>query len=126
MTTQDNGDWRDRAACRDQDVELFFPVSEQGPGARQVAEAKAVCARCPVQSVCLADSVDRGIEFGVFGGMTETERRPLLRERSGRSVEVAAPVRRPVMGPSQQDIAKHATRSKHNRVHRRPIVGVPQ
>lgn len=72
-------DWRESAACRDEDPELFFPVSEMGPGARQVAEAKAVCARCPARQDCLDYAVDNALDHGVFGGMTDRERRQLVR-----------------------------------------------
>jgi WhiB family transcriptional regulator, redox-sensing transcriptional regulator len=72
-------DWRHEAACRDEDPELFFPVSEMGPVARQVSEAKAVCARCPVANACLDYALDNALDFGIFGGTTETERRSLLR-----------------------------------------------
>jgi len=72
-------DWRHRAACRDEDPELFFPISEMGPGARQLDEAKAVCARCPVRTQCLNYAVDNGLDHGVFGGTTERERRELVR-----------------------------------------------
>ena len=44
--------------------------------------AKAVCLACPVRTECLADALDNRIEFGVWGGMTERERRQLLRQRS--------------------------------------------
>ncbi|MEU9689238.1 WhiB family transcriptional regulator [Amycolatopsis japonica] len=67
------------AACRGEDPELFFPVTETGPGARQAARAKAVCARCPVVSACLAYAVDNGLAHGVFGGLTGSERRQLIR-----------------------------------------------
>jgi WhiB family redox-sensing transcriptional regulator len=76
----DATDWRHRAACRDEDPELFFPVSDMGPGARQVAQAKAVCARCPVRSQCLDYALDNALDYGVFGGTTERERRNLSRE----------------------------------------------
>lgn len=72
-------DWRDRAACRDTDPELFFPISEIGPGARQAARAKAVCAGCPVRQRCLDFALDNGLDHGVFGGTTERERRELIR-----------------------------------------------
>jgi len=39
-------DWRHRAACRDEDPELFFPVGNSGPALLQISEAKAVCRRC--------------------------------------------------------------------------------
>ncbi|NIH79293.1 WhiB family transcriptional regulator [Amycolatopsis viridis] len=74
-------DWRTSAACRDEDPELFFPVSEMGPGARQVARAKAVCASCPVRAECLAYALDAGLDNGIFGGTTEQERRSLVRSR---------------------------------------------
>jgi WhiB family redox-sensing transcriptional regulator len=68
-------DWPSQAACRDEDPELFFPVSEMGPGARQAAQAKAVCARCPVRAECLEYALDNGLDHGIFGGLTERERR---------------------------------------------------
>lgn len=43
--------------------------------------AKAVCTGCPVRTECLADALDNRVEFGVWGGMTERERRALLRRR---------------------------------------------
>jgi WhiB family transcriptional regulator, redox-sensing transcriptional regulator len=77
-------DWRQRAACRDQDPELFFPVSEIGPGAHQTDQAKAVCGRCPVRTACLEYALDNGLDHGIFGGTTETERRTLRRARTTR------------------------------------------
>lgn len=71
--------WSDLAACKDEEPELFFPVSEVGPGARQTAQAKAVCARCPVRSECLGYALDNGLDYGVFGGATADERRRLTR-----------------------------------------------
>lgn len=72
-------DWRHRAACRDEDPELFFPLTDLGPGARQTADAKAVCARCPVREQCLRYALDNGLDHGVFGGTSERERRTLTR-----------------------------------------------
>ena len=74
-----NYDWRHHAACRDEDPELFFPLSEIGPGARQVDRAKAICGRCPVRAQCLEYAIDNGLDHGIFGGTTETERRTLRR-----------------------------------------------
>ena len=46
-------DWRHRAACRDEDPELFFPIGNTGPALLQIEEAKAVCRRCAVmESAC--------------------------------------------------------------------------
>ena len=72
-------DWREHAACRDADPELFFPVSDMGPGARQVTQAKAVCAGCPVRTRCLDYAMDNALDHGIFGGTTECERRDLTR-----------------------------------------------
>lgn len=84
MTTsgqpQDLG-WVDDAACRDEDPELFFPVSDMGPGSQQAAQAKAVCARCPVRDRCLSYALDNGLDFGIFGGLTQEERREFARRR---------------------------------------------
>lgn len=72
-------DWRHRAICRDEDAELFFPVGTSGPALLQIAEAKTVCRRCPVVSECLAWALDSGQDAGVWGGMSEDERRALKR-----------------------------------------------
>ena len=68
-------DWTRFAACRDTDPDQLFVT-----GAAQ-HEAKAVCKGCPVRAQCLADALDNRVEFGVWGGMTERERRALLRRR---------------------------------------------
>ncbi|PXY25939.1 transcription factor WhiB [Prauserella sp. PE36] len=72
-------EWSERAACRDEDPELFFPVSDMGPGAQQTAQAKAICARCPVRAECLRYALESGLDYGIFGGTTERERRALVR-----------------------------------------------
>ena len=61
------------AACRASDPDALFVQ-----GAAQ-NRAKAICLACPVRTECLADALDNRIEFGVWGGMTERERRALLR-----------------------------------------------
>jgi WhiB family redox-sensing transcriptional regulator len=68
-------DWRLSASCRDEDPDgLFVRGAEQ-------RRAKLVCQACPVRTECLAEALDNRIEFGVWGGMTERERRALLRRR---------------------------------------------
>jgi hypothetical protein len=72
-------EWREQAACRGVDPELFFPAAESGPTrTAQVAAAKAVCAGCPVRQECLAEALAR-IPYGICGGLTEHERRMLHR-----------------------------------------------
>ena len=46
--------WRDDAACRDADWDLFFPVGTTGPALRHIDEAKRFCRACPAQTQCLA------------------------------------------------------------------------
>ena len=72
-------DWRNQAACLTQDPELFFSVGTSRPALKRVAEAKKVCAPCPVRLECLQWSVDIGAENGVWGGLGESERRALRR-----------------------------------------------
>jgi len=72
--------WRHDAACKEEDPELFFPVGETGKANRaQIAEAKAVCRRCPVTEQCLLWAFESGQDSGVWGGMSEKERRALKR-----------------------------------------------
>ncbi|MFF0386879.1 WhiB family transcriptional regulator [Streptomyces sp. NPDC004286] len=68
-----------RAACRDEDPELFFPIGETGPALLQEEEAKAVCRRCPLTESCLEGALEREENAGVWGGMSEKERRALQR-----------------------------------------------
>jgi WhiB family redox-sensing transcriptional regulator len=68
-------DWVGSASCRRGDPDALFV---QGAAQRR---AKVVCHGCPVRAECLADALDNRVEFGVWGGMTERERRALLRRR---------------------------------------------
>jgi WhiB family redox-sensing transcriptional regulator len=79
---RDDGYWRRRAACRGKDPELFFPVGSAGPALAQIAEAKKICARCPVLRACLVPAMATGQEYGIWGGLTEDERRRLRRWRA--------------------------------------------
>ena len=84
-------DWPSQAACRSGNPDALFVQ-----GAEQKV-AKRICRNCPVRYECLADALDNRIEFGVWGGMTERERRALLRRHplvsSWREVFEAALVR---------------------------------
>jgi WhiB family transcriptional regulator, redox-sensing transcriptional regulator len=74
-TLDSSQDWTALSACRDADPDELFVT-----GAAQ-NRAKAVCMGCPVRTECLSDALDNRVEFGVWGGMTERERRALLRRR---------------------------------------------
>src|SRR5690242_8005745 len=73
----DADEWRDRAACRDTNPELFFPIGTTGLAIDQIDAARAVCAQCPVMSECLEFALATNQEAGVWGGTTEDERRKL-------------------------------------------------
>jgi WhiB family redox-sensing transcriptional regulator len=72
-------DWRDDAACRDVDPELFFPDGDVKSVRAQVTMAKLTCRRCPVSATCLSWALASGQEAGIWGGLTEAERHRLLR-----------------------------------------------
>ena len=75
-------DWRHEAVCRDEDPELFFPVGNSGPALTQIAKANLVCNRCPVATSCLNWALESGLDAGVWGGLSEEERRALKRRRN--------------------------------------------
>lgn len=72
-----------RAACREEDPELFFPIggADSPIYQQQLAQALAVCHRCPVTRDCLAWALQHGHEHGVFGGLAEEDRDTLHRHR---------------------------------------------
>jgi WhiB family redox-sensing transcriptional regulator len=75
-------DWRESAACRGEDPDLFFPVGTTGPAVAQEREAAAICRRhCPVVQICGQWALATRQEHGVWGGMTEAQRRSILRHR---------------------------------------------
>ena len=67
--------WRQRAACRGVDPDIFYPVSDE-----DAEEAKAVCASCSVRQACLEYSLAAREREGVWGGLTERERRRIVRQ----------------------------------------------
>jgi WhiB family transcriptional regulator, redox-sensing transcriptional regulator len=70
--------WRDRAACRGTDLDLFFP------GRGESAEpARRVCAVCPVRQPCLDYAISHGITHGIWGGLAERDRRALRTRHAG-------------------------------------------
>ena len=68
--------WQDYANCRGADADLFFP--ERGASTRR---AKSICGACDVRTDCLEYAIVNGEKFGIWGGMSERERRRVRRER---------------------------------------------
>jgi len=82
--------WDEEAACRSTDPDVFFPRDDiQGRG-YDVRAAKRVCVGCPVRSQCLEFALTARLEYGVWGGLTETERRSLRRSRQRKARRQAA------------------------------------
>lgn len=71
-----NLSWRQKAACRGVDPEIFYPVSDE-----EAEASKAICAGCPVRQPCLEFALVSREKDGVWGGATERERRRILRQR---------------------------------------------
>ena len=69
--------WQDNGACRGADADLFFP--ERGASTRR---AKQICSECAVQVECLEYAICTGEKFGIWGGMSERERRRIRRQRN--------------------------------------------
>lgn len=84
--------WQQQAACLTTTVEFFEPEApergrvDQRAKAAEEDAAKQVCATCPVRSDCLAWALDAGEDFGIWGGLTAVERRPLRDRRRRKAV----------------------------------------
>ena len=90
-----NSDWQDRALCAQTDPDAFFP--EKGGSTR---EAKRVCRACEVRAECLEYALEHDERFGIWGGLSERERR--------RMEPVTAPVyRQPLPVPARAEAAPH-------------------
>ena len=79
--------WQDAAACRGEDLSLFFGPEDESWPQREMRErrAKQVCAGCPVRTTCLDDAVSRPEKYGTWGGLNEAERTSERRRRLRRA-----------------------------------------
>ena len=73
----EDAEWHDRALCAQTDPEAFFP--EKGGSTR---EAKKICTGCDVRAECLSYALSNDERFGIWGGLSERERRK-LKKRTG-------------------------------------------
>jgi WhiB family transcriptional regulator, redox-sensing transcriptional regulator len=103
-------DWWRSAACREADPELFFPVAAHGPGAGEIARAKAVCAACRVRRQCLQYALATRQVHGVWGGTTEDERQ--LQGRRERELRDRGERRR----PAHAEPGGNGTRGRESRI----------
>ena len=81
----ENWQWQEHGACRNLGTARFFHAEgERGPRrVRLERAAKAVCATCPVLRTCREHALTVPEPYGVWGGLSETERQQILNERSG-------------------------------------------
>ena len=84
--------WRDRAACLEEDPDLFFPVGNTGSALLQIEKARSVCDRCEVAQICLSWAVTSRQQDGVWGGRSDEERRAQKRRTArARRADPVAP-----------------------------------
>lgn len=102
-------DWRHRAACQVEDPELFFPIGTARPALLQIAEAKTVSRRCPVITDCLTWALQSGQDAGVWGGMSEDERRTLKRRNRRARTRLGDDQSDPAADPASTSTAAHVT-----------------
>jgi WhiB family redox-sensing transcriptional regulator len=88
--------WAAAAACRSVAVDLFFPAGTTGAALEDIRAATRICGRCVVRSDCLEYALASNQEYGVWGGMTEADRKALRRRWRGELLE-----RMPEPGPRQ-------------------------
>lgn len=74
--------WRRRALCRDTDPELFFPIGTTGTALVQIERARQICGECSARVECLEFALSTNQDSGIWGGLTEEERRAIRRERA--------------------------------------------
>jgi WhiB family transcriptional regulator, redox-sensing transcriptional regulator len=79
ITTRRVTNWRASGACLHADPDLFFPISSAGRALSQIAQAKAICARCPVIRECLEFAYANAPILGIWGGTTPEERQQAWR-----------------------------------------------
>jgi len=77
-------DWQELAACKEQTLELFFHEPRGNPGRIHDA-AKEICRSCPVRQRCLDWACTNEIWHGVWGGLTASERRQYLSRKQSRN-----------------------------------------
>jgi WhiB family redox-sensing transcriptional regulator len=75
--------WYERAKCLGADPDLFFPARASSPTEAQLQSAKDICALCPVREECLQYALSNDEQFGIWGGLSEEERRALRRNQKG-------------------------------------------
>jgi len=85
-------DWRHAAACRHHDPETWYPIGDTGPALLQIDDAKKICFTCPSMRQCGDWALETNQQFGVWGGMSESDRRAVKRRAArARARELGLP-----------------------------------
>ena len=87
--------WQDKAACRNTDPALFFPVGTTGAAVEQIASAKQVCRTCMSRDACLEFALTTNQDTGIWGGTSEEERRVIRRRMRAEAGHIHHPKARP-------------------------------
>jgi WhiB family redox-sensing transcriptional regulator len=82
--------WRAAGACLRADPDLFFPISPAGPGEKQIARAKGICAGCQDRQQCLEFALAHDQVYGIWGGTTPEDRQRERRRRRRAAAAAAA------------------------------------
>lgn len=89
LATWNHADWRLQAECRSLDTAIFFPDQDGPQFADNVADAKSICAVCPVANQCLEFAIRTRQDDGIWGGATPEERRSVRRRRRRQALKTA-------------------------------------
>lgn len=92
--------WRDNAACINENPELFFPDVTSGHVLLWIEQAVRVCRSCQVTSECLKWALDNNQDDGIWGGMSEEERQR-LRATGHRTISTPKPSPHKIMSVGQ-------------------------
>jgi WhiB family redox-sensing transcriptional regulator len=79
MNAQYRPEWHEHAACVGMNPDMWFPA--RGAPASETRQARAICAGCPVREQCADYAFEHGIHHGIFGGLSERQRRTMRRNR---------------------------------------------
>jgi WhiB family redox-sensing transcriptional regulator len=84
LAVTENWDWQLDAACRGMDSTVFFHPAEERPRARErrTAAARKICDACPVDAECLSHALVSREAYGIWGGLSESQRADILGVRS--------------------------------------------
>jgi len=85
--------WRAAGACLSAEPDLFFPISTNGSGEKQIARAKMICAGCRVRQECLEFAQAHDLTYGIWCGTTPQDRQ---RERRRKRRAAASAAKRAV------------------------------